>query len=310
MSRPLIYRGTFASGMFQCIYQPGAAHWAMLPTTLEWHAVLAAVAVAAIAWPPLLVVSAAMLLMSVLVSGLQTFQATIARPHDGLGSRVVVFAFSYLQPLVRSIARYRTKWFYFNPAARTPWISAPGDTKFPLTGSQTVAYWSESARDRLEMLQLAVEYLARHRWGRIVDSGWTSWDLRIYCHPLVYLQVVTTQENHGGNRRLTRVQQTMRFRDITFALIAVVLAALLWLAATRPLAAGIAAAATALLTAILWLRATSLAGKVSALFDHVAERLDMFRCAQTRMNRSALLRMRLQRKKKVPSLRVPRKQRR
>src|SRR5262249_34110354 len=24
---PIIYRGTFASGLFQCVYQPGPAHW-------------------------------------------------------------------------------------------------------------------------------------------------------------------------------------------------------------------------------------------------------------------------------------------
>ena len=34
---PIIYRGTFGTGMFQCLYQPGAAHWAMLPSTLEWQ---------------------------------------------------------------------------------------------------------------------------------------------------------------------------------------------------------------------------------------------------------------------------------
>ena len=34
---PIIYRGMFGTGMFQCLYQPGAAHWAMLPSTLEWQ---------------------------------------------------------------------------------------------------------------------------------------------------------------------------------------------------------------------------------------------------------------------------------
>ena len=34
---PIIYRGTFGTGLFQCLYQPGPAHWAMLPSTLEWH---------------------------------------------------------------------------------------------------------------------------------------------------------------------------------------------------------------------------------------------------------------------------------
>src|SRR5206468_5331782 len=42
---------SFGTGMFQCLYQPGPAHWAMLPSTLEWHAAAALVAVAALAWP-------------------------------------------------------------------------------------------------------------------------------------------------------------------------------------------------------------------------------------------------------------------
>ncbi len=29
VAAPIIYRGTFGTGMFQCLYQPGAAHWAM-----------------------------------------------------------------------------------------------------------------------------------------------------------------------------------------------------------------------------------------------------------------------------------------
>ena len=35
--RPVVYHGTFATGLFQCVYQPGPAHWATLPATLEWH---------------------------------------------------------------------------------------------------------------------------------------------------------------------------------------------------------------------------------------------------------------------------------
>jgi hypothetical protein len=278
LGRPLIYRGTFGSGMFQCLYQPGASHWAMLPTTIEWHFALAAVAVAGFSWTPLFFVALTMLLISVTIGALQACHATIANRHDGLISRMVVFTFSYLQPLVRSLARYRTRLFYFNSAAGEPWLATPGSPRFPLSGSQSVAYWSESARDRLEILQLADAFLARHRWGRIVDSGWTDWDLRIYCHPLVYLQVKTTQENHGGNKRLVRIHQRMRLRDITIVVTALVSIVLSLLAVSRPLMAGFGLAAVLLLAATLWLRATSLAGKASALFDHVAHRLGMIPC--------------------------------
>lgn len=39
LSGPVIYHGTFATGLFQTLYQPGPAHWATVPSTLEWHAI-------------------------------------------------------------------------------------------------------------------------------------------------------------------------------------------------------------------------------------------------------------------------------
>src|SRR5262249_12326847 len=34
----MVWRGTFGTGLSQCLSQPAPAHWAMLPATLEWHA--------------------------------------------------------------------------------------------------------------------------------------------------------------------------------------------------------------------------------------------------------------------------------
>src|SRR5207248_3643813 len=48
----IIYRGTFGTGLFRCVYQPGAAHWAMLPATLEWHVAAALAGLLALFWPP------------------------------------------------------------------------------------------------------------------------------------------------------------------------------------------------------------------------------------------------------------------
>src|SRR5262245_23745264 len=47
----IVYRGTFGTGMFQCVYQPEPAHWAMLPSTLEWHVAAVAAAAVAMVWP-------------------------------------------------------------------------------------------------------------------------------------------------------------------------------------------------------------------------------------------------------------------
>src|SRR5262252_6773558 len=81
LGEPIIYRGTFGSGLFQCLYQPGPAHWAMLPSTLEWHLGAVLVGLAALFWPPAWGVLAAMLGLSVTVAALQAAQAKLPPQH-------------------------------------------------------------------------------------------------------------------------------------------------------------------------------------------------------------------------------------
>src|SRR5205807_1938664 len=87
---PIIYRGVFASGLFQCVYQRDPAHWAMLPGTLEWQAVAAVVALAGLLWLPMLLIAAGMVFLSVVVAIMQAAQARIPAPHNGVASRLVV----------------------------------------------------------------------------------------------------------------------------------------------------------------------------------------------------------------------------
>src|SRR5262249_1898340 len=77
LGKPLIYRGTFGSGMFQCLYRPAPAHWAMLPSTLEWNLATGCTALAGLTWQPLLLVAAIMLSLSLAVAALQAYQAKL-----------------------------------------------------------------------------------------------------------------------------------------------------------------------------------------------------------------------------------------
>src|SRR5207248_1933132 len=106
---PIIYRGTFGTGLFQCLYQPGPAHWAMLPSTLEWHLGAALAAAAGLFWWPAWVLLAVMATLSVAVAAVQAAQAVLAPAHDGVLARLLVMALCYAQPLVRSWARYRMR---------------------------------------------------------------------------------------------------------------------------------------------------------------------------------------------------------
>src|SRR5262249_11078279 len=99
IGRPIIYRGAFAAGFFQWLYQPGPSHWAMLPSTLEWHVAIALVACAGFFWLPGFAVAAGMLTLSLGAAVLQACQAALAPRHEGFVSRLIIAGLCYLQPL-------------------------------------------------------------------------------------------------------------------------------------------------------------------------------------------------------------------
>jgi GT2 family glycosyltransferase len=274
----LIYRGTFGAGLFQCLYQRGPAHWAMLPSTLEWHLGAALAALAAVFWWPAWGVVAGMLLLALLVAGLQAAQATLAPAHDGLRSRLVVAALCYAQPLVRSWKRYRTRLFsYCRPV---PPAESPGfrGERLALTGMRQAVYWSEQGCERTELLGLFIAFLMEHRWGTAVDSGWSDWDVEVHYHPWTMLQVRSAQEDHGGGKRLIRVRYRLRPTPLAQLAGALGAAATVLAAGCHVLLAAGAAAVLAALAAGAWWRGARLAAQAAAGFDGLARGLGLIRC--------------------------------
>jgi GT2 family glycosyltransferase len=275
----IIYRGTFGTGLFQCLYQPVPAHWAMLPSTLEWHALIAMVALLGFIWPAALLGAGVMWLLSLLVAALQGAQARLAREYESLGSRLLIMALCYTQPLVRSFQRYRTRLLSYSPP-----MPQPGPEKesrggrLPLIGTHAVSYWSEEGLERTELLGLVIAYLTEHRWGKTIDSGWSKWDVEIYCHPWTVVQVCTAQEDHGSSRRLIRIRYRLRLSGYTRAMalgtvgaLALYLAFNLWPAAL---------AAAVLLGACfgVWWRGTYRAAHAVGVFDAHAREMGLIPC--------------------------------
>ncbi len=285
LSEAVIYRGTFGTGLFQCIYQPGPAHWAMLPSTLEWHAVAALVGCATLLWWPAGLVAAGMIGLSLVVAALQAAQARLALKHDGFGSRLLVAALCYLQPLIRSRARYHTRLFAKRPPTVDTDLRQSTLDWLPLTGQRTVSYWSEEWRDRTELLAQVVTYLDERGWGKSLDSGWSDWDVEIYCHPWTVVQVSTAQEDHGSGKRLIRVRYRLRPSDHTTLLGAVasvaagIGASLLLLSA--PVQAGVLfafGAGIGICCAAAWWRETRRGSQTMAVIDAIARKLKLVRC--------------------------------
>lgn len=276
LSDAIVYRGTFGTGLFQCLYLPAPAHWAMLPGTLEWHVAAALAALAAVFWPPAWSGVAVMFLLALAVAGLQAVQARLAPAHDGPGSRLLVAALCWAQPLVRSWRRYRTRLFADRARAAIP-VAAGWLRPLSLAGRRVEAYWSETGCGRLELLRRVIHHLDAHRCGKALDSGWSDWDLEVYCHRWTVVRVSTAQEDHGGGKHLIRVRYRLRpsgsldVAGVVAALGGAVAAGVrLWPAAA--VAGGLLAAGL-----LLWWRGTRAAAQAVALFDQAAADLGALR---------------------------------
>jgi GT2 family glycosyltransferase len=289
LGESIIYRGTFGTGFFQCLYQPAPAHWAMLPSTLEWHVAALLVALTGPLWPVAWSVALAMLVLSLAVAVLQAVQAALPAEHDGLLSRAIVAGLCYAQPLVRSWQRYRTRLFGYAPPSLAPSSPPRNGNRLPWFGSWSNAYWSENGCQRTELLGVFIAWLLEHRWGTGLDSGWSDWDVEVHCHPWTFLRVCSVQEDHGGKKNLIRVRYRLRLSVLTKSL-GLLASGIAGVAAGLHPLAGVATAGLLLgAVAGLWWRGTSLAGRVAAGLDEVASRLNLFPCEPARLKSEAAM---------------------
>jgi O-antigen biosynthesis protein len=209
LSGALIYRGTFATGLFQCLYQPVASPWASLPCTLEWHGGLLLLALAGWWWPELAGAAALGWLLSLGLAALQAVQARLPQKACGWRSRLLVMGLCYVQPLVRSWRRYRTRWWSYRAPTEGK-LSLDGVAGLSELGRAQESYWSADGGSRLQLLAWVVAYVNEHRWGRALDSGWSDWDLRLYVDRWTLVEVRTAEEEHGGGRQVVRVDYRLR----------------------------------------------------------------------------------------------------
>ena len=279
---PIIYRGTFASGLFQCLYQPGPAHWAVLPETLEWHAVAIVLAVfGAAGWTQGAWTAAAMLTLSVLVAGLQAFQAKLPAGHDGWRSRLVVSWLCYSQPLVRSWARYRTR-LSAHRHLHAEADSETGSLRLPFWRPVRRAYWDGQWRDRTELLERGADELATLRWCKAIDAGWTDWDLEFSRDPWTVVRIATAQEDHGSGRRLIRARFMLRPDGLVGIEIGLAALAGLLAAASGAWWAVAGSAALAALGVGCWWRGARRGAGVVTAFDRAASAMGLIRVEERR----------------------------
>lgn len=275
---PFIYHGTFGTGLFQTVYQPALAHWATLPSTLEWHLAAALIGMVGFVWAPFWGIAACMLVLSFGVAALQAIQAPLPTRYRGLKSLLLVATLCYRQPLVRSWARYQTRFF---PPRAPDYNQEFGHRvvrPIPLTGSLIIEYWDEQWRERTELLSRIVAYTTGHRWAALVDSGWDEWDIMVIPHPWTTVTLTTAQEDHGSGKRLIRLRYTLHTTRYTKALVLVAALAALIALEWQAVPALMISVVLLLFFMAVWVRGTALAGEVAETVDQLAMEMGLMPC--------------------------------
>lgn len=191
---PIIYHGPFCTGLFQSIYNAPPSMALMLLTSLQFHVLVTLpLGVLTVVFPilaPLAITSAAVSLLFCLVAGAQ---ADIPRKQRRLWSRPLVALLYFLQPIVRSWARYRGSLTLSQlpPAAwrRTGALNNAGDAAL-----RERAYWRAGWLDRQEFLHKAIERLDREGWQNKSDAGWSEYDLEVSPSRWANLHLTTASE--------------------------------------------------------------------------------------------------------------------
>ena len=254
----------------------------MLPNTSEWQLAAVVTALAAVLWLPMLGIAAGMLCLTAAVVAVQAGQAPLPPRFRSARSRAVVAALCYCQPMVRAWARYHARFF----PPESPFLDQPLSGRAPrvrwLLGPVVSQYWDEDFRERIELLQRFMLRLTDNRWTFTTDSGWERWDLQIFGHPWTQLQVTSTQEDHGGGKRLIRLRYRLRATGyLTSALLVAALTSFFaWTVA--PVSFLITAGTWALLLIPCLVNGSCLAERIHSLEAAVAAEMGLIRIMENK----------------------------
>jgi GT2 family glycosyltransferase len=212
VGKPIVHHGVFGAGLFQTLYSPPQVWWPLLVHSLEWWVLmllLLGVALAAElagfgAW--LLAVPAAMLAATLGVAYLVAGQASPPLHQRRFWSRLLIAAMHVAQPVERGWARYKTRFQTIEiPESLRQLRQAWERRARRVLGRRRVELWSEEGVGREELLGRLVALAGRHRWFVRVDPGWAPRDVRFYGDRWCKADLTSVTENHGGSRRLTRL---------------------------------------------------------------------------------------------------------
>lgn len=218
--RARVNYGRWGSGLFQSVYEPAPNMLStlfLMPESFLLVCLLGMVALLGVAWSPLLV-AAPFFAFGVLGILWRAFSSgwRAQRPAIGLTSsellrrRLLTGALFLMQPMARLAGRMLN--------GLSPWRRRHRGSGAARSKPHTLSIWSErwrSHEERLEELQQAMI-----TGGAVVYSGgdFDRWDLDVRTGPWGTVRLLSTVEEHGDGKQLTRLRVWPRPSVISAAL--------------------------------------------------------------------------------------------
>jgi len=208
--RPIVYHGVFGRGLFQTLYEPPASPLTYLPFTLEWNLVAFVLLAGAVFAGHYQIYAAVPLLISVLCSLATAWRAKVDPRFDGVASRLLIALLVYLGPLVRSAQRYLWRLqmnhvdrFEFEEVSQRPSVRWS-------RWQYEVSFWAENGLEKENFLHQVMTFLIPRKYLITIDQGWNDWDIAVHRGTFAQSKLKMVVENHGGAKRLFRVQCRLR----------------------------------------------------------------------------------------------------
>jgi hypothetical protein len=76
--------------------------------------------------------------------------------------------------------------------------------------SLSLSYWTEIGLEKESLIQEIMDFLLPRKYFITVDQGWSNWDLKIHQGFFPRAMIKVCSENHGGNKRLLRVESALK----------------------------------------------------------------------------------------------------
>src|SRR5262249_11314596 len=130
--------------------------------------------------------------------------------------------------------------------------------------------WGQEGQQRTTLLNGVVAYLNERRWGKVIEAGWSNWDLRIDCDRWTMVQVCTTQEDHGGHKHVIPIRYRLLPHVATCILLAAATLAVAAVGFIHPVLVPFASACLLMVCFVEWRRSLRRAASASGVFDAVA----------------------------------------